>query len=60
MNQTPAIDDRSVGGQDGARVPAFPRSAFRDLEAALAQFAGTERRFGRTPEQVTGGEGGAC
>jgi len=31
-----------------------------DLEAALAQFAGTERRFGRTPEQVTGGEGGAC
>ena len=36
MNKTPAIDDRSVAGQDGDRAPAFPRSAFREMEAALS------------------------
>ncbi len=36
MNNTPAIDDRSVATQDGARVHAFPRSAFREMEAALS------------------------
>ena len=38
----------------------WPDFGEEDLEAALAQFAGTERRFGRTTEQVTGEEGGAC
>jgi hypothetical protein len=36
MNNTPAIDERSVADQDGARAPAFPRSAFREMEAELS------------------------
>ena len=36
MNKTPAIDDRTAASQEGVRAPAFPRSAFRELEAALS------------------------
>jgi hypothetical protein len=36
MNQARPIDDRSLADQDVARVPAFPRSAFREMEAALS------------------------
>ncbi len=36
MNKTPAIDDRTVAGQEGVRAPVFPRSAFREIEAALS------------------------
>ena len=36
MNEPTAIDDRSDTGQEGVRAPVFPRSAFRELEAALS------------------------
>ena len=36
MAKTPTINDRSAAGQDGARVPVLPRSAFREMEAALS------------------------
>ena len=36
MAKTPTIDDRSAAGQDGARAPVLPRSAFREMEAALS------------------------
>ena len=36
MNRTPPIDDRSDAGQESVRAPVFPRSAFRELEAALS------------------------
>jgi hypothetical protein len=37
MNTTPAIDERRAAGQDGAPVHEIPRSAFRQLEAALSK-----------------------
>ncbi len=36
MNTTPAIDDPTAAGQDGVRANVFPRSAFREMEAALS------------------------
>ena len=36
MNETPAIDDRTVTGQEGVRASMVPRSAFREMEAALS------------------------
>ncbi len=36
MNKTPAIDDRTAAGQEGVRAPASPRSALREMEAALS------------------------
>jgi len=38
----------------------WPDFGEEDFEAALAQFAGTERRFGQTSEQLSGGEQGTC
>ena len=38
----------------------WPDFGEEDLEAALAQFAGTERRFGQTSEQLAGRQEGAC
>ena len=36
MAKTPAVDDRTVADQERARAPVFPRSAFREMEAALS------------------------
>ena len=38
----------------------WPDFGEEDLDDALARYAGTERRFGQTSDQVTGGEGDAC
>ena len=36
MNEPTAIDGRSDARPEGVRAPVFPRSAFRELEAALS------------------------
>lgn len=37
MRNNPAIGDRAVAGQEGVWTSVFPRSAFRELEAALSK-----------------------
>ena len=36
MTETPTFDDRTAAGQEGVGAPAFPRSAFREMENALS------------------------
>ncbi len=37
MNMTPAVDARTVADKAGVPAPVFPRSAFREMEAALSE-----------------------